>query len=80
MKKLPLDIIATRIASLETWLDDEAPYVRFDQDHLEVSSPERAYWHLGYVTALKDALALIKSEIGSTAGIASRSPSDDRDA
>jgi hypothetical protein len=72
-------VIAERIRHLGTWLDDEAPYVQFDQRHLDAGTPERAYWHLGYRTALRDALALIKSDTESTPDTASRSPSADRD-
>lgn len=70
--------ISTRISELDRWLEDEAPYARFDQHHLDAGTPARAYWHLGYASALRDALALIGETEGS-ADIASRSPADDPD-
>jgi hypothetical protein len=32
-----------------------------DQRHLDAGSDERAYWHHGYASALKDALRMIQS-------------------
>ena len=32
-----------------------------DQRHLDVGTDERAYWHHGYASALKDALRMIQS-------------------
>ena len=40
---------AERIAE---WLDDEAPYAEVDRRHFRINSPERAYFHLGYLRAL----------------------------
>lgn len=41
------------------WLQDNAPFVFSDQKHLDADTPERSYWHHGYMMALTDALALI---------------------
>jgi hypothetical protein len=60
-------VIADRIAGLGAWIEDEAPYARFDQRHLDRGTPERAYWHLGYLAALQDALALVRGEKESSA-------------
>ncbi|MEQ8824470.1 MAG: hypothetical protein RIC14_08855 [Filomicrobium sp.] len=45
--------------AIREWLEETAPYARFEQRHLEQNTPERAYWHLGYQAALADALELI---------------------
>jgi hypothetical protein len=67
------DRISRRAAELEAWLEQEAPYARFDQRHLDQHSPEQAYWHLGYQRALRDVLKLISGTEGS-AHIASPFP------
>jgi hypothetical protein len=42
------------------WLKENCPYVFADQKHLDANTPERAYWHYGYQTALGDVLSLVK--------------------
>lgn len=79
IKKHQVGIIETRIAELEHWLEVEAPYARFDQYHLDDGTPERAYWHLGYQAALRDAIASLKCEAANNADTSSRSPEADRD-
>lgn len=53
--------LRTRLHDLRSWLADEAPYTAHDQRHLDANTPERAYWHHGYMTALKDVLALAET-------------------
>ena len=67
------DRITRRAAELEAWLEQEAPYARFDQRHLDPHTPEQAYWHLGYQRALADVLSLI-SGTGDSVRTASPSP------
>jgi hypothetical protein len=55
-------LIEERIEHLGQWLVDSAPYVEFDQMHLESGTPEQAYWHLGYRAALADMLVLMKAD------------------
>jgi hypothetical protein len=43
-----------RIAALTTWLQENAPYIDGDQKHLDDGTPERAYYNLGYLCALRD--------------------------
>lgn len=43
---------------IAAWLAENCPYVVADQKHLDENSPERAYWHYGYLVALRDALSL----------------------
>lgn len=46
--------IAQRIDVLAQWLHDNAPCCFADQRHLDADTPERAYWHYGYLVALRD--------------------------
>jgi hypothetical protein len=63
--KRTYDRITRRAAELEAWLEQEAPYARFDQRHLDQHTPEQAYWHLGYQRALTDILSLVSGTGGS---------------
>jgi hypothetical protein len=63
MAKLDTGIVSTiqsRMEGIRQWMADEAPYIAADQRHLDANTPERAYWHYGYQTALRDVLALIE--------------------
>ncbi len=71
-------LMEDRIAQLGSWLDDESPFTRFDQRHLESGTPEQAYWHLGYMTALQDALALIQDAGNDTESAPPGAPGDTR--
>jgi len=71
--------IEQRISQLGSWLEDESPFARFHQRHLDPGTPEQAYWHLGYMTALQDALSLMQSESGGN-GSESLQAQVDRDA
>jgi hypothetical protein len=39
------------------WLRENHPEVFNEQKHLDGGSPERAYYHFGYASALRDVLA-----------------------
>lgn len=43
------------------WLAENAPYIPEDQKHLDAGTAEQAYWHYGYVVALRDALKLLRT-------------------
>ncbi len=47
-----------RIEGLTRWLCENAPECR-QQTHLKTGSPERAYWHFGYLAALHDVRNLL---------------------
>ena len=70
-------MMADRAQGLERWLDDQAPYLRFDQRHLDAGSLEQAYWHLGYHAALRDALEFFRAESQCTLGTSNSSLSDE---
>jgi hypothetical protein len=44
---------------IRDWLQDEAPFTEVDQRHLDSDTPERAYWHHGYQSALTDVINLL---------------------
>ncbi len=54
--KAKLEAQRTNIAR---WLQCSAPYAECDQKHLDAGTTERAYWHLGYQSALADVLKLL---------------------
>jgi hypothetical protein len=41
---------------LERWQRENAPEVAEQQSHLDAGSEARAYWHYGYLAALRDVL------------------------
>lgn len=43
-----------RIERLTEWLRENAPYIDAEQKHLDEGASERAYWHYGYLCALRD--------------------------
>ena len=53
--------IDARIDDLTEWLESHAPEVE-DQAHLDEGTRERAYWHHGYLAALRDLRALMRGE------------------
>lgn len=54
-----MEKIDERLKNIEGWMADNAPYVIADQKHLDANSPEQAYWHYGYMVALRDILKLL---------------------
>ena len=72
---IPSSVIAERLRQLDRWIEDEAPYVQHDQRHLDAATPEQAYWHLGYRTALRDALELLTAAVIDKPDTANRSRS-----
>lgn len=54
-----LEKLRNRMEGQRQWLDDTAPYIFEDQKHLDSDTPERAYWHYGYMIALRVVLRLL---------------------
>jgi len=54
-----LAILVQRRDQIRAWLAGEAPYTKTDQRHLDSDTPEQAYWHHGYQSALNDMIELI---------------------
>ncbi len=47
-----------RRSAIMAMLADRAPYTTVDQKHLDADTPEKAYWHLGYASALADVMRM----------------------
>jgi hypothetical protein len=45
-----------RVAQLTDWLQKEGAEYLTEQKHLDPETPERTYWHLGYLAAVNDVL------------------------
>jgi hypothetical protein len=54
-----LIMLRDRASDIEAWLERQGFTGVEDARHLENGTPERTYWHLGYATAVRDALRLI---------------------
>jgi hypothetical protein len=54
-------LLEQRRDDIRDWLSEEAPYTAFDQKHLDAQTPERAYWHHGYLSALADIIGMLSS-------------------
>ncbi len=54
-----LALLVQRRDQIREWIADEAPYTQTEQRHLDAETPEQAYWHHGYQSALSDMIALI---------------------
>jgi hypothetical protein len=52
--------LRVRIRELTQWLQQECPHCFTEQKHLEQDSSERCYWHMGYMSALTDAVQLMQ--------------------
>jgi hypothetical protein len=53
------EMLEQRIAALGAWLGSHAPACGREQAHLDEGSRERAYWHYGYLMALRDVLDVV---------------------
>ncbi len=50
-----------RAEELQRWIKENAAECFTEQKHLDEGSAERAYWHHGYLSALRDMLKLMSS-------------------
>jgi hypothetical protein len=51
--------LSDKISGMTRWLAENAPYCAMLQKHLDEGTAERAYWHYGYLCALKDIVSAI---------------------
>lgn len=65
-QKSRVTMLRQRRDNIREWLEEEAPYTEVDQRHLDAHTPERAYWHHGYQSALTDIMAMLALEVGKT--------------
>jgi len=57
------ELIRARTARLREWIRKFGQGCEKKQAHLEPGSPERIYWHYGYLSALQDVERLLNGEI-----------------
>lgn len=55
-----LALLVERRDNIREWLDRHDEPTNDEQKHLEADTPEQAYWHHGYQSALDDMLKLLK--------------------
>jgi len=64
----PINLLRRKLSTremaegLRKWLKENAPECCDEQRHLDAGTPERAYWHYGYLCALDDVLRWKSSE------------------
>jgi len=54
------EVIETRARDIASWLNRAAPFCDDEQKHLDEGTIERAYWHHGYLMALRDLQSALK--------------------
>ena len=52
------------IEALSRWLEQHGSYCQDEKAHMKEGSRERAYWHYGYLVALRDTLAMLERRPG----------------
>ena len=60
-----------RAKDLQNWLKENAPGVFAEQKHLDEGSQERAYWHYGYLVAVRDMYQMLTGQRISKQGLGS---------
>jgi hypothetical protein len=54
-----MEAISRRVDELTRWLADKAPSCETAQKHLDEGTLEQAYWHYGYLCALRDFVSIV---------------------
>jgi hypothetical protein len=54
-----LAVLVERRDRIREWLAGQTEPTNSEQKHLDVGTPEQAYWHHGYQAALDDMLKLL---------------------
>ena len=62
VEPVQMEAIDEKIAGLTRWLSENAPYCESAQKHLDQGTPEQAYWHYGYLCALRDVVSVIQQK------------------
>jgi hypothetical protein len=57
------ETLSTRRDAIRDFLLDNSPLTFHDQTHLDANTPERAYYHYGYMMALSDALTFYLASV-----------------
>jgi hypothetical protein len=51
-----------RADGIDSWLREAGNSCKVDQKHLDEGTVERAYWHYGYMVALRDVLDRLRRQ------------------
>jgi hypothetical protein len=70
-KVLDLSAVQSRIDSMRRWLAEQGANCFEEQRHLDEGTPERVYWHYGYLIALQDVMRMLTGH-----GLKDDNPSD----
>ncbi len=62
IERSQIQAISDKADALARWLAENAPHCESSQKHLDQGTIEQAYWHYGYVCAIRDILAIVDSE------------------
>lgn len=54
------DSLQKRADAIDAWLSEIGSSCKVKKRHCEEGTVERAYWHYGYMVALRDALDLLR--------------------
>ena len=58
-----IENMRVRMEGLQRWLDEDHPECRKEQKHTDrEDSPEKAYWHYGYMVALADTIRALTDQ------------------
>ena len=58
-----MQAITRRVEEFTRWLSENAPSCEKAQKHLDPGTAEQAYWHFGYLCALRDVDAMIQRRL-----------------
>ncbi len=61
IERSQIQALSDKAAALTRWLAENAPTCENSQKHLDPGTIEQAYWHYGYVCAVRDVLAIVES-------------------
>ena len=63
---IDIDLVVERLRlradGIEDWLQELKSRCKIEQKHLDEGTPERVYWHYGYMVAFKDLMDLLERE------------------
>ena len=62
IERSQIQAIFEKAETLKQWLAENASNCAISQKHLDGGSVEQAYWHYGYLCAIRDILSLIGAE------------------
>lgn len=51
-----------RASSIREWLGESGAECESEQKHLDEATPERIYWHYGYLVALQDIVRHLRTK------------------